>query len=157
MKETYQIRSRLLFVIAFLSLVAGIVFVQQGVSKHFLIKRLAGTEKVSAGLSEEQIKKGEFVDSLSKMQAAGDLIRSHRQKIAPTYNELLGSGKYNPTDPKQLMYSQAINLENYLYLGVLTFGVTYLMMGIGAFMILMAIALGIIASYFYTKKEGAAL
>ena len=146
MKERYRIRSRLLYVLASLILVAGMIFVQQGASKNLLVKRLAATENVTAGLSEEQIMKGGIVDSLSEMQAAGDLIRSHRQKIAPTYNQLLGSGKYNPADPKQLTYSQAINLENYLYLGSLTFGVTYLMMGIGAFMILMAVSIGITAS-----------
>ena len=125
MRVTYRTRSMILFVIAFLSLIAGIIFVQQGLSKNMLIKRLAATENVTAALSDEKIKKGEIVDSLSEMQAAGDLIRSHRQKIAPTYNELLGSGKYDPTDPKQLTYSQAINLENYLYLGSLSFGITY--------------------------------
>jgi hypothetical protein len=134
-----------------MALVAGIIFIQQGASKYLLIKRLAATEKVTAGLSEEQIKRGEFVDSLKKMQNAGDLIRGHRQKIAPTYNELLGSGKYNPADPKQLTYSQAINLENYLYLGALSFGITYLMMGIGLFMVLTAVSLGIIASCFMNR------
>ena len=151
MKATNRIRSIILFVIACLSLIAGIIFVQQGFSKNMLIKRLASTENVTAALSDEKIQKGEIVDSLSEMQAAGDLIRSHRQKIAPTYNQLLGSGKYDPTDPKQLTYSQAINLENYLYLGALSFGITYLMMGIGAFMILTAIAIGAIGSSFWSR------
>lgn len=153
MKVTYRSRSMILFFIAFLSLMAGIIFLQQGLSKNMLIKRLAATEKVTAALSDEKIRKGEFIDSLSEMQSAGDLIRSHRQKIAPTYNELLGSGKYNPADPKQLTYSQAINLENYLYLGALSFGITYLMMGIGAFMILMAIAIGVIGSSLWSRQQ----
>jgi hypothetical protein len=118
-----------------------------------MLKRLAATENVTVGLSEEKIKKGEIVDSLSEMQAAGDLIRGHRQKIARTYGELLGSSKFNPADPKQLTYSQAINLENYLYLGALSFGITYLMMGIGAFMILTAISIGGISSCLWTKQN----
>ena len=153
MRVTYRTRSMILFVIAFLSLIAGIIFVQQGLSKNMLIKRLAATENVTAALSDEKIEKGEIVDSLSEMQAAGDLIRSHRQKIAPTYNQLLGSGKYDPTDPKQLTYSQAINLENYLYLGALSFGITYLMMGIGACMILVAIAIGVIGSSLWNGQQ----
>lgn len=154
MKAAYQSKSTILFVLAFISLIAGIIFVQQGLSKYILIKRLAATENVTVGLSEEKIRKGEIVDSLSEMQVAGDLIRSHRQKIARTYGELLGSGKYNPADPKQLTYSQAINLENYLYLGALSFGITYLMMGIGAFMILTAISIGIIGSCLCAKHDG---
>jgi len=152
MMAVYRIRSTILFVLAFISLIAGVIFVQQGLSKYILIKRLAATENVTVGLSEDKIKKGEIIDSLSEMQAAGDLIRSHRQKIARTYSELLGSGKYNPADPKQLIYSHAINLENYLYLGALSFGITYLMMGIGAFMILTAFSIGVIGSCLYTKQ-----
>ncbi|HEX2967026.1 MAG TPA: hypothetical protein VHO84_14660 [Syntrophorhabdaceae bacterium] len=152
MTATNHGRSITLLILAFVTLVAGIIFIQQGVSKYMLIKRLAATEKVTAGLTEEQIKRGEFVDSLRKMQTAGDLIRGHRQKIAPTYNELLGSGKYNPADPRQLTYSQAINLENYLYLGALSFGITYLMMGVGLFMVLTSVSIGIISSYLWTKQ-----
>ena len=152
MITTYRLRSMILFILAFIGLIAGVIFIQQGLSKYILIKRLAATENVNVGLPEEKIKKGEIIDSLSEMQAAGDLIRSHRQKIARTYGELLGSDKYNPADPKQLTYSQAINLENYLYLGALSFGITYLMMGIGAFMILTAISIGTIGSYFWTQQ-----
>src|SRR5512138_1272879 len=152
MTTTYRKRSIILYVLALIALVSGIIFIQQGASKYMLIKRLAATEKVTAGLSEEQIKRGEFVDSLKKMQNAGDLIRGHRQKIAPTYNELLGSGKYNPADPKQLTYSQAINLENYLYLGALSFGITYLMMGVGAFMIIAAFSIAIVGSCLWTRQ-----
>lgn len=154
MTKAYHGRSILLFIIALISLVSGIIFLQQGIGKHMLIKRLAGTEKVTAGIPEEKAKHGEIIDSLQEMQTAGDLIRSHRQKIAPTYNELLGSGKYNPADPKQLTYSQAINLENYLYLGALSFGITYLMMGIGSFMVLTSVSIGIIATWLWNGASG---
>jgi hypothetical protein len=142
---TNRFISIILFIFAVFSLISGIVFIQQGLSKYILIKQLASTEKVTVGLSEDQIKRGELVDSLNSMQAGADLIRTHRQKIAQTYSELLGGGKYDPTNPKQLTYAQAINLENYLYLGVLSFGTTYLMMGIGGFMILVAVSLGAIS------------
>jgi len=41
-----------------------------------------------------------------------------------------------------LTYAQAQNLENYLYLAVLSFGVTDISMAAGGFMIVMALALG---------------
>jgi glucose dehydrogenase len=43
----------------------------------------------------------------------------------------------------QLKYAQALNLENYLYLAVLGFGVTQIAMGAGAFMVITGIALGV--------------
>ena len=144
--------STVLFVFAVISIIAGIIFIQQGISKYILIKQLSATEKVSIGLSEDQIKQGEAVDSLNRMQTAGDIIRTHRQKIAQTYGELLGGKKFDPTNPKQLTYSQAINLENYLYLGVLSFGITYMLMGLGGFMLLVAVSLGIIGTVLRDKK-----
>jgi hypothetical protein len=141
---TNRFISTVIFIFSAITLIAGIIFSQQGLSKYMLIRELASTEKVTTALSEDQVRRGEIVDSLNRMQAAADVIRTHRQKIAQTYNELLGGGKYDPTNPKQLTYAQAINLENYLYLGVLSFGTTYLMMGIGGFMLLMAVSLGAI-------------
>jgi hypothetical protein len=141
-----RVMSTWLYIFAVISIIVGAIFIQQGISKYILIRQLASTERVNIGLSEEQIKRGELVDSLGRMQVAADIIRTHRQKIAKTYVDLLGGGKYDPNNPKHLTYSQAINLENYLYLGVLSFGTTYLMMGIGAFMILMAVSLGVIGS-----------
>jgi len=54
---------------------------------------------------------------------------------------LLAGGKYDPTNPKQLTYAQAMNLENYLYLAVVAFGLTQAVMGSGAFMVLTGLAL----------------
>jgi hypothetical protein len=142
----YSVLGLILCVMAAVGAIAGFVLIEQGASKYLLIRSLAQTEKVTIGLTDEQIKNGEFVDSLGKMQAAGDIIRSHRQQIAATYGELTASsgGKYDPTNAKDLTYAQAINLENYLYLGALSFGVTYLMVGVGAFMLLTALGMAIV-------------
>src|SRR4030042_538982 len=64
----------------------------------------------------------EIVDSQEIAQIAGDTVRGHRHSIAPSYTVLLGGEKYDPTDPTQASYAQALNLENYLYLAVLSFG-----------------------------------
>jgi hypothetical protein len=56
---------------------------------------------------------------------------------------LLGGGKYDPTNTRQLTYAQAMNLENYLYLAVLGFGVVTIALGVGAFMVITGIALGL--------------
>ncbi len=64
-----------------------------------------------------------------------------RHSIAPTYNDLLAGKNFNPEDPKQLTWSQALNLENSLNLAVLGFGVVQIAEGIGAFMVIVAVAL----------------
>jgi hypothetical protein len=133
----------LLFVLAAVSLVAGVVFIQQGATKYMQIQQLAGTEAVTTGINPELAKQGQVVDTLDEMQAAADVIRGHRQGIALTYNELLGAGRFDPANPRHITYGQAINLENYLYLGALSFGTTLFMMGVGAFMLLVAAALGL--------------
>jgi hypothetical protein len=82
------------------------------------------------------------IDSAEKAQIAGDTVREHRHGIAPTYGDLLGDGRFNPADPAQLTYAQALNLENYLYLAVASFGVFTVVKVVGVFMIVIGLALG---------------
>jgi len=124
------------------SLALGIVFISQSVIKNHELKTMAQAENVTLGLSDEQVENGEVVDSLNELLAAGDILREHRQGIAMTYGDLLGGGRFDPTNPKHLTYAQAINLENYLYVGALSFGLTQEILASGVFMIVMAIALG---------------
>jgi hypothetical protein len=86
-------------------------------------------------------KANEVIDSQETAQIAGDTVRAHRHAIAPSYTALLGSNRFDPTNPKDLTYAQAQNLENYLYLAVLSFGVTTVATAAGGFMIVVALAL----------------
>ena len=122
--------------------VIGTVFITQAVEKESWMKEAMQLEKVTLGLPESAVAKGEIVDTAEEAQAAGDIIREHRRGIAATYDELLAGGRYDPTTPKHLSYTQALNMENYLYLAVLGFGVTTVIIGTGAFMIIMGFALG---------------
>lgn len=133
----------LIMALGLVGVILGAVFVGLATEKNQWMSTAMAQEKVTLGLTEQQIKSGEVVDSAAEAQTAGDVIRSHRRAIAPTYNELLGGGKYDPTKPQQLSYSQALNMENYLYLAVLGFGVTTLITGVGASMIVMGIGLGL--------------
>ena len=124
------------------SVVIGTIFIYQAVEKESWMKEAMQMEKVTLGLEESAVAKGEVVDTAEEAQAAGDILREHRRGIAATYDELLAGGRYDPTNPNQLSYAQALNMENYLYLAVLGFGVTTVIIGIGAFMIAMGFALG---------------
>ena len=120
----------------------GATFIYQAVEKGNWMKEAMRIERVTLGIDEAAVANGEVVDTIEEAQVAGDTIREHRRNIAATYDELLAGERFDPTNPKQLSYAQALNMENYLYLAVLGFGVTTVIIGTGAFMILTGIALG---------------
>lgn len=124
------------------SLVMGAVFISLAVEKSNWMKEAMRLEKITLGIDESAVANGEVVDSLEEAQAAGDTIREHRRGIAATYNELLEGGRFDPLNPKHLSYAQALNIENYLYLAVLGFGVAQEIIATGAFMIIIGFALG---------------
>ncbi len=134
----------LVAVIGIVDVIAGIVFLQQGFSKQDWMLTAMKDEKISIEATgvKSDIASG-LINSPEKAQLAADTVRSHRHTIAPSYKDLLGTGKYDPTNPTQLTYAQAMNLENYLYLAVLGFGVITIVLGIGAFMIITGAALGL--------------
>ena len=129
-------------VLGLVGIVMGAVFIAQGVAKNNELKEAMQVEHITLGLDETAIARGEVVDSLGESQKAGDTVREHRRGIAESYDELLGGEHYNPADPRQLTYAQALNLENYLYLAVAAFGLITVTMASGAFMVVTGIALG---------------
>jgi hypothetical protein len=141
-------------VIGLIIIAAGAAFVGLGIQKHQFIKSAMQQEQITLGVNDSQLAKGEIVDTMKEAQIAGDIVRGHRHDIAPTYGDLLGGARYDPTNPQQLTYAQAMNLENYLYLAVSSFGVTYLTMGVGAGLLAIGFALVIVALMLYgwTKR-----
>ncbi len=142
MKHINQSLIVIVLILAVVSLAVGATFVTQAVEKENWMRQAMQAEKVTLNIPETEAKSGNVVDTPEEAQKAADTVREHRHTIAPTYSDLLAGGKYDPNNPKHLTYSQAINMENYLYLSVLGFGVTTIITGIGAFMILVGIALG---------------
>jgi hypothetical protein len=134
-----RVRNLGLVVILFgvVALAMGIVFVQQGFSREAWLVQTMASEQIAMPDGS-----GTIVANAELAEAAGDLVREHRHGIAPTYGELLGGEHFNPTDPAQITYAQALNIENYLYLAVTAFGVFTVVKAAGAFMIVMGLALG---------------
>jgi len=123
-------------------IVIGAVFIVQGVTRNNQLKEAMQVEHVTLGI-EGTAEEGEVIDSLEEALVAGDTIREHRRGIAVTYEDLLGGERYDPTNPEHLSYAQALNLENYLYLAVVAFGLTTVTMVSGVFMVIAGIALGV--------------
>lgn len=122
------------------AIVVGVAFIGLGVARNYELKEAMRVEHVTLGIEGQET--SQVIDSLNESKVAGDTIRDHRRGIAPTYEALLEGGRYDPTNAQQLTYAQALNLENYLYLAVVAFGLTQAVMGTGAFMVLTGLAIG---------------
>jgi hypothetical protein len=99
------------------------------------------TEKVTIALDPAHPEIATQINNAAEAQQAADTIASHRRRIAPTYQDLLGGKQFDPTNPTQLTYVQAMNLENYLYTAVTAFGLIQVAEASGGFMILTGVAL----------------
>ena len=138
MKITVHKLGLVVIILGIISLALGIVFVQQGFDREAWLVQTMTSEQIALPDGS-----GTIVNNAALAEAAGDIVREHRHGIVPTYGDLLGGEHFNPTDPMQLTYAQALNIENYLYLAVTAFGVFTVVKAAGAFMIVMGIALGI--------------
>ncbi|MBL7126182.1 MAG: hypothetical protein ISS58_03095 [Dehalococcoidales bacterium] len=135
-----RVISLLVLFIGMVAVTMGAVFIGLGASRDMQLKEAMRLEHVALGIESEL--EGEVIDSLPEALEAGDTIREHRRGIAASYEDLLGEGRYDPTNPQHLTYAQAMNLENYLYLAVVAFGLTQAVMASGVFMVITGIALG---------------
>jgi hypothetical protein len=126
----------IVIVFAVVALAMGIVFLQQGFVKEAFLTEAMKQEQIELDGVEG------IIDTAEEARLAGDTVREHRHGIAPTYGDLLGEGRFNPAEPEQLTYAQALNLENYLYLAVASFGIFTVVKAIGAFMVVTSLALG---------------
>jgi len=140
MSRTIRNLAVLIMALAFVAFSMGIAFLQQGFSKQSYLVDAMRQEKITLGVQDGD--PDEIIDTAKEAQAAGDTVRSHRRSIAPTYGDLLGTERFDPTNPEQLTYAQAMNLENYLYLAVASFGLITVVQATGAFMALTGMALG---------------
>jgi hypothetical protein len=131
-------------VLGLVAVVIGGVFVGQGFAKNKLITDRMKIEKVTLALDPNHPDVLTPVSDIASAQKAADTIAEHRRGIAPSYQDLLnmGNGRFDPTNPTDLTYAQAMNLENYLYLAVAAFGLVQVALASGAFMVVTGLALG---------------
>ena len=135
---------KIMIALGVIAFIVGAVFLGLGFSKqHYLVTTMKQENITLGNLGITGAKANELVDSMSTAQIAGDTVRKHRHEIAPNYEAALGGNRFDPTNPQDLVYAQAINLENYLYLAVSSFGLVYVVLGSGAFMILSGIGMGL--------------
>lgn len=136
-------------VLGVIALAIGVVFVTEGFMKNNLIVNRMNVEKVSLPLDPNNPTVYTPVNNSASAQKAADKIAADRRAIAPTYQDLLAGGKFDPNNPKDLSYAQAMNLENYLYMAVTAFGLIQVTLASGAFMVITGLALGAIGVVLY--------
>ena len=146
MSKKFKYLGILVMITALVSIVLGGVFLQQGFDKESYLVGAMEQEKITVEGVEG------VVDTAGEAQLAGDTVREHRHGISPTYGDLLAGGRFDPTNPTQLSYAQALNLENYLYLAVASFGVFTVVKGVGAFMIVAGLGLGVTGYGLYSRE-----
>jgi hypothetical protein len=172
MFSKYMPLSRIVMIMVVAALVMGIVFIYQGVSKANMITDQMRQEKVSTAVFlGGNATAGDIIDTAAEAQKAADTIKEHRRALAPTFGDLTKygtNGRYDPMNPNpypprpsitigeaMLQYTQALNMENYLYMGVFALGFTQAVTVIGVFMILVGIALMAVWAAIRKKKEAA--
>ncbi|MBA7677880.1 hypothetical protein ES703_86146 [subsurface metagenome] len=146
-----RVLSLLVLFIGVVAVIMGGIFIGLGASRDMQLKEAMRLEHVTLGIESDL--EGEAIDSLPEALEAGDTIREHRRGIAASYEDLLDEGRYDPTNPQHLTYAQAMNLENYLYLAVVAFGLTQAVMGSGVFMVITGIALGSTGIVLYRLRK----
>jgi hypothetical protein len=133
----------LVMLLGLVGLVLGGVFIFEGIAKNNLIVERMDIEKVTLAVDPNNPDTVTQINNAAEAQAAADTIASHRRAIAPSYQDLLnmGNGRFDPTNPVDLTYAQAMNLENYLYMAVTAFGLIQVTMAAGVFMAVTGLAL----------------
>ncbi len=149
MKGTNRLLSLAISLIGLVAVVLGSVFIFMGINKNNLITGRMDVEKVALAVDPDKPDELTPINNSTDAQKAADLIAEHRRSISPSYQDLLGDGRFDPTNPKHLTYAQAMNLENYLYLAVTAFGLVQVVLATGAFMIIVGLALGLIGITMY--------
>jgi hypothetical protein len=132
-----------LIFLGLLAIVFGGIFIGEGIIKNNLIVDRMRVEKVTLAVDPNHPDVLTQINNAAEAQAAADTIASHRRAIAPTYQDLLAGGKFDPTNPTDLTYAQAMNLENYLYMAVVGFGLVQVALASGVFMVITGVAIGI--------------
>jgi uncharacterized membrane protein len=122
-------------------IVIGIVYICQGISKERLVRDGMRDERVTYLLPREEVERGKVIDTAEEAQKVAETIKTHRRGIAITYDDLLKGGQYDPTNPQHAIYAQATNLENYLYMAVLAYGLTTTVVTSGVTFVIIGLSL----------------
>ncbi len=136
-------------VLAVVVIVCGGLAIYLGQSNANAVSDHLKSQKISLRIFDENAPADAVVTNAAQARAAADTISGHLQKIAPSYSDLLGGKKFDPTNPTQLTYVTGLNLEGQFNLAALAFGLTTVLTFFGAVLIAIGVVLLIIGLDIY--------
>jgi len=123
-------------VLGLVSLIIGGTFIAQGFDKSRLITETMRLEKATyTGEDAKGLISG-VIDTAQEAHAMAEVLKEHRLAQG-IYTEL------KRDDPKRATILQAMTMENSLHLAYLGFGLATVVKAVGAFMIIVGLALGL--------------
>ena len=145
-------------VLGILSLAVGVTFIGLALQKNNYLVTQLWAQKVTLGLTKDQIAKGDLVDTAQEAQVAANTLSEHLGSISKTYSDLMAAnpgGKYDPTNSADLNYTQGLNMENSFNLVVLGFGVIQETEVTGASLAVIGAAILLIGVILFRKDKSA--
>lgn len=146
-------------ILVIIVLVLGLAVLAGGITSIVIGRANAGDvtnnlkgEKVSLAVFEENAPQDAVISSAAEARVAIDTLIEHRRGISPTYSDLLAGEHFDPTNPKQLTYAQAMNLQNSMTTAVLAYGLTTVLTVNGILLLVVGIALILVAILFWWPR-----
>jgi hypothetical protein len=133
-----------IIVLAVVVIAGGVVSVVLGQTNSSSITDRLSQEKVSLQIFDTSAPAGAIVTNASEARKAADTLNEHRKKIAPTYSDLLGGKRFDPTNPTQLTYEMGMVLEGQMNMAALAFGLTTVLTFFGGVLIVIGLVLLIV-------------
>ncbi len=147
-------------VLAVAVIVCGGVSIALGVTTSKSVSDHLKDQKVSLQIFDENAPAGTYITNAAEARLAADTLATHLKSIAPSYSDLLGGKKFDPTNPTQLTYVTGMNLEGQMNLAALAFGMTTVLLFFGIVLIVIGFVLllvGIDIYFYHIRPKKAAM
>jgi hypothetical protein len=130
-----------IIVLAVAVIACGAVAIGLGATNSKSVSDHLKSQKVSLRIFDENAPADALITNASQARLAADTFALHLSKIAPSYSDLLGGKKFDPTNPTQLTYVTGMNLEGQMNLAALAFGLTTVLTFFGVVLVVIGLVL----------------
>ena len=149
-----------IMVLAIVVIAAGGVSIWLGQTNSQAVSDRLKAQKVSLRVFDTNAPSDAIITNLSEARLAADTLATHLSKIAPTYSDLLGGKKFDPTNLTQLTYEMGMVLQGNMNMATIAFGLTTTLTFFGAVLIVIGVVLLIIGAdifFFHIRPKKAAV
>jgi hypothetical protein len=133
-----------IIVLSVVVIVCGGLSIWLGQSNADAVSDHLKDQKVSLRVFDENAPSDALITNAAEARLAADTLATHLKGIAPSYSDLLGGKRFDPTNPTQLTYVTGMNLEGQMNLAALAFGLTTVLTFFGVVLIIIGVVLLVI-------------